>query len=284
MRANWGLVLLPPFVFSMLLLFGPQIMFLRTSFFEDLGIGRLGPDLTFMNYLLAFTDSFYHKSLILNFNLSASVTLLTLVVAFPVAYRIARMTPRWAMIVLAAITVSAFLSVAIKILGMIILFAANGALNRFLLWIGVIQDTIGIIGTIPGVIFGLTHLGISFMTLMLFSVIQTVPRSLEEAAEIHGAKRWRVYWRVIIPLSLPGIVSTSLLLFNFFMGAFASVLVLGGGKIFTLPVVIQQSLVQHSEFGMSAALSALLMVFVFTVNIISVFLVTRIQAARLAVT
>lgn len=284
MRANWGLVLLPPLVLSMILLFGPQIMFLRASFYEDLGIGRLGPDITFVNYILAFTDSFYYDSLVLNFVLSASVTLLTLFVAFPVAYRIARMTSRWAMIVLAAIIVSAFLSVAIKILGMIILFAANGALNRFLLWTGIIEDTIGIIGTMPGIIFGLTHLGISFMTLMLFSVIQTVPRSLEEAAEIHGAKRWRVYWRVIIPLSLPGIVSTSLLLFNIIMGAFVSALVLGGGKIFTLPVLIQQSLMQFSEYGMSAALSALLMLFVFTVNIVSVILVTRIHAARLAVT
>ena len=283
MKANWGLVLLPPLVLSMLLLFGPQIMFLRASFFEDLGIGRLGPDFTLMNYVLAFTDSFYYESLILNFQLSASITLLGLFVAYPVAYRIARMPSRWAMIVLAAIIVSAFLSVAIKILGMMILFAANGALNRFLLWTGLIQDTIGIIGTIPGVIFGLVHLSISFKVLMLFSVIQTVPRSLEEAAEIHGAKRWRVYWRVVIPLSLPGIISVSLLAFNLTMGAFVSALVLGGGKIFTLPVLIQQSLMQHAEYGMSAALSALLMVFVFAVNIISVILVTRVHAARLAV-
>jgi len=284
MRANWGLVLLPPLVLSMVLLFGPQIMFLRASFYEDLGIGRLGPDFTFVNYILAFTDSFYYESLLLNFQLSASVTLLSLLVAFPVAYRIARMTSRWAMIVLAAIIVSAFLSVAIKILGMMILFAANGALNRFLLWTGVITDTIGIIGTMPGIIFGLVHLSISFKVLMLFSVIQTVPRSLEEAAEIHGAKRWRVYWRVVIPLSLPGIISVSLLSFNLVMGAFVSALVLGGGKIFTLPVLIQQSLMLFSEFGMSAALSAILMVFVFTINIISVILVTRIHAARLAVT
>ena len=284
MRANWGLVLLPPLVLSMILLFGPQIMFLRASFYEDLGIGRLGPDFTFVNYILAFTDSFYYESLLLNFQLSASVTLLSLLVAFPVAYRIARMTSRWAMIVLAAIIVSAFLSVAIKILGMMILFAANGALNRFLLWTGVITDTIGIIGTMPGIIFGLVHLSISFKVLMLFSVIQTVPRSLEEAAEIHGAKRWRVYWRIVIPLSLPGIISVSLLSFNLVMGAFVSALVLGGGKIFTLPVLIQQSLMLFSEFGMSAALSAILMVFVFTINIISVILVTRIHAARLAVT
>ena len=284
MRANWGLVLLPPAAVCLVLLILPQAIFLRASFFEDLGIGRLGSDANLGNYVLAFTDSFYYDSLTLNFLLSLAVVSLTLVVAFPVAYRIVRMPPRWAMIILAVIVVSAFISVAIKVLGLMILFAANGALNRILLWTGIVSDTIGIIGTIPGVIFGLTHLGISFMVLMLFSVIQTVPRSLEEAAQIHGASRWRVYWRVVIPLSLPGIVSTSLLLFNIIMGAFVSALILGGGKIFTLPVLIQQSLMLHAEYGMSATLSALLLVFVFAVNIVSVVLVTRIHAARGAVT
>jgi len=111
-----------------------------------------------------------------------------------------------------------------------------------------------------------------------------VPRSFEEAAEIHGAVRWRVYWRVIIPLSLPGLVSTSLLLFNIIMGAFVSALVLGGGKILTFPVLIQQSLLVHVEYGMSATLSSMLLMFVLVINLVSVFLVTRIRAARLAVT
>ena len=150
--------------------------------------------------------------------------------------------------------------------------------------LGIIGERFAVIGTMPGVIVGLTHLGISFMVLMLFSVIQTVPRYLEEAAEIHGAKRWRVYWRVIIPLSLPGLISTSLLLFNIIMGAFVSALILGGGKILTLPVLIQQSLLVHVEYGMSATLSALLLIFVLSINILSIYLVTRVRAARLAVT
>ena len=127
----------------------PPSHFPARQLFEDLGIGRLGTEFNLGNYLLAFTDSFYYDSLRLNFLLAVAVVSLTLVVAFPVAYRIARMPPRWAMIVLAVIVVSAFVSVAIKVLGLMILFAANGALNRILLWAGIIGDTIGIIGTIP---------------------------------------------------------------------------------------------------------------------------------------
>ena len=284
MRANWGLILVPSFLIGMVMLIFPQVIFLRASFFEDLGLGLLGDAFNFANYIAAFTDPYYTDALILNFKLSTTVVFLTIAVSFPVAYTIARMTPKWAMLILAAIVVSAFVSVAIKVLGIIILFAADGPIVKTLKALGIIGDGFAVIGTMPGVIVGLTHLGISFMVLMLFSVIQTVPRYLEEAAEIHGAKRWRVYWRVIIPLSLPGLISTSLLLFNIIMGAFVSALVLGGGKILTLPVLIQQSLLVHVEYGMSATLSSLLLIFVLSINILSVYLVTRVRAARLAVT
>jgi putative spermidine/putrescine transport system permease protein len=284
LRANWGLILVPSFLLGMVMLIFPQVVFLRSSFFEDVGLGLLGDAFSFANYVIAFSDPYYTDALKLNLMLSTTVVFLTLMVSFPVAYTIARMTPKWAMIILAAIIVSAFVSVAIKILGIIILFGGDGAVVKTLKAFGIIGDGFKVIGTMPGVIVGLTHLGISFMVLMLFSVIQTVPRSFEEAAEIHGAVRWRVYWRVIIPLSLPGLVSTSLLLFNIIMGAFVSALVLGGGKILTFPVLIQQSLLVHVEYGMSATLSSMLLMFVLVINLVSVFLVTRIRAARLAVT
>ena len=262
----------------------PQVVFLRASFFEDLGLGLLGDTLDLRNYITAFTDFYYLDALKLNFFLATTVVFLTIAVSFPVAYTIARMTPKWAMLVLAAIVVSAFVSVAIKVLGIIILFASDGPLVKTLKELGIVSERFAVIGTMPGVIVGMTYLGVSFMVLMLFSVLQTVPRYLEEAAEIHGAKRWRVYWRVIIPLSLPGLISTSLLLFNIIMGAFVSALILGGGKILTLPVLIQRSLLVHVEYGMSATLSSLLMIVVISINIVSVILVTRIRAARMAVT
>ena len=284
MRANWGLILVPSFLVGMIMLIYPQVVFLRASFFEDLGLGLLGDTLDLRNYITALTDIYYLDALKLNFFLATTVVFLTIAVSFPVAYTIARMTPKWAMLVLAAVVVSAFVSVAIKVLGIIILFASDGPLVMTLKELGIVSERFSVIGTLPGVIVGMTYLGVSFMVLMLFSVLQTVPRSLEEAAEVHGANRWRVYWRVIIPLSLPGLISTSLLLFNIIMGAFVSALILGGGKILTFPVLIQRSLLVHVEYGMSATLSSMLMIVVISVNIVSVILVTRIRAARMAVT
>ena len=284
MKANWVVVLTPPLLVSMALLLGTQFVFLRLGFFKDLGIGRVGDELVIFNYARAFSEPFFLNALARNFYLAIAVVSITLVVSYPIAYIVARMRAQWAIVFLSAIVVSSFVSIVIKVLGIIIIFGANGPLNRILLWTGLMDDPISVIGTIPGVIIGLTHLGIAFMVMMLFSVIQAIPRSFEEAAEIHGASRLRVFWRIIIPLSMPGVVSASLLLFNIAMGAFVSALLLGGGKVMTLPVVIQRTILLYTEYGMAAALSGMLMIFVLGINIASVLLVTRMQAARLAVT
>ena len=284
MRVNWVVVLAPPLLVCMALLFGTQFVFLQLGFFRDLGIGQVGTEFELHNYLRAFTEPFFLNALKLNFVLAVSVVAITLVVAYPIAYIVARMRAKWAIVLLSAMVVSSFVSIVIKVLGIIIIFGANGPLNRFLLWTGLVDEHILVVGTKPGVVIGLTHLGIAFMVMMLFSVIQSIPRTLEEAAEIHGASRWRVFWRVVIPLSMPGAVSASLLLFNIAMGAFVSAVLLGGGKVMTLPVVIQRTILLYTEYGMAAALSGMLMLFVLAINILSVVLATRMRAARLAVT
>ena len=284
MNARWDILLLPPLVVSFLLLFGTQFVFLRAGFFEDLGLGLVGTEFILDNYLEVFRDSFYLRSLELNFYLSAIVVVCTLLAAYPVAYVIARMRSRWAMFLLAAIVISSFITVVIKVLGLIIIFGADGPINSVLLGFGLVERPIRIVGNLAGVVIGLMHYVLGFMVLLLFSVIQTIPRSLEEAAQIHGASRWRVFWRVVIPLSLPGIVGGSLIVFNLCMGAFVSAALLGGGKVLTLPVVIERTIVLDSQYAMGAALSAILLIVVLLINIVSVVLLRRLRAARLVVT
>ena len=164
-----------------------------------------------------------------------------------------------------------------------ILFGADGPINSILLGLGIVERPVKILGTRAGVVIGLMHYVLGFMVLMLFSVIQTIPRSLEEAAQILGASRWRVFWRVVIPLSVPGVVAGSLIVFNLCMGSFVSAALLGGGKVLTLPVVIERTIVLNSEYAMSGALSGILMVTVLLVNVVSVLLLRRFRAARLVI-
>ena len=283
MNARWNLVLLPSAVVMLVLLFGTQFVFLRAGFYEDLGLGLIGDTLRIDNYVAAFRDSFYLDALWLTIYLSAVVVACSLVVAYPAAYAIARMRSNWAMLLLAAIMVSSFVTVVIKVLGLIIIFGADGPINSLLNALGITDSPVRIVGTLAGVVVGLMHYVLGFLVLLLFSVIQTIPRSLEEAARIHGASRWRTMWRVVIPLSLPGIVSGSLIVFNLSMGAFVSATLLGAGRVLTLPVVIERTLVLQTEYGMGSTLSAILLGSVLIINIVSVLLVRRMRGARLVV-
>jgi|TARA_B100000315_G_scaffold259764_1_gene317104 putative spermidine/putrescine transport system permease protein len=280
MKARWNIILIPPMIVSLLFLFGTQFVFLRAGFFEDLGLGRVGDTLTLENYITFFQDSFYFDTLRLSFYLSLIVVVAALLCAYPVAYVIARMRSHWSMILLATVVISSFITVVIKALGLIIIFGTDGPINSVLLNFALVDRPIKIIGNISGVVIGLMNYVLGFMILMLFSVIQTIPRSLEEAAEIHGSSRWRVFYRVVIPLSLPGVFGGSMIVFNLCMGAFVSAALLGGGRVLTLPVVIERTIVLDGEYAMGGALSAILLIVVLIINILSVMAVGRMRTLR----
>jgi putative spermidine/putrescine transport system permease protein len=279
MTARWGLFLLPPLALTLLMLGFTQFIFLKSSVFADLGLGETGTAFTLENYLEAVTDPLYLNGMKLTLELAIGVVALTLVMTYPVAYVLTRMAPRTASLLLAAIVCSSFVSVAIKILGMVIIFAGDGLVSRFFRWLGVIETSMQLLGTMTGVVFGYLHLAIGFMVMMLFSVLQTIPVKLEEAAQIHGASRLRVFLRVIIPLSLPGVLNAVLIQFNLLMGAFVTATLLGGGKVLTFPVLIQRTLVMFNDYGLASALSAVLLVIVLIINIAATAAVTRRRVA-----
>jgi putative spermidine/putrescine transport system permease protein len=207
-------------------------------------------------------------------------TVVTLVVGMPVAYVLARMRSRWGPVLLAVIIAASFVTIVIKVLGLNIIFAANGGLNRFLLGSGLVTAPITLIGKVEGVAVGLLYFTLAFVVVLLYSVVLTIPRSLEEAAQNLGASRWRTHWRVILPLALPGIIASGLIGFNLCMGAFTSAALIGAGKILTLPVLIQRTVIFDTKYGMGATLAVVLLVAGVVVNVLSIVLVSRLKSAR----
>ena len=91
-------------------------------------------------------------------------------------------------------------------------------------------------------VVGLSYFSFGFAVMLLYAVIRTIPRQLEEAAIIHGAGRLRTFWRILLPLSLPGVAGGFLTVFNLCMGAFTSAALLGAGRVLTLPVLIERTI------------------------------------------
>ena len=283
MNTRWELILLPSFLIVGILIVASQFIFLEGSFYKDLGLGRTGTELQLTNYIRFFTDSFYLNTLWITVKTSGLATIFTMVLGFPVAYLIARMRSRWSMLLLAGIVVATFVTIVIKVFGLIIIFSADGLINKILMGIGIVDTPYTIIGNQTGVVVGLMHFTLGFGVLLLYSVIQTIPRSYEEAAQIHGASRWRMHYRVLLPLSLPGLTVGALMIFNMSMGAFTSAALLGGGRVFTLPVLIQRTVMMEVKYSMAGTLSAVLLVTVLLINLLSIILIRRLRSARLVI-
>jgi putative spermidine/putrescine transport system permease protein len=283
MENRWLAYLIPPFLITLILVTGSQYVFTQNSFYEDLGLGRTGSEFTLVNYFNFFTDPFYMRTFWVTIKVSALATIFTLFLGFPIAYVIARMKSRFAMLLLAGIVVSTFVTIVIKVFGLIIIFSANGILNTTLLQLGFIDRAYSIIGTQEGVVIGLMHFTIGFSVLLLYSVVVTVPPSLEYAAQIHGASRWRVYQRVIIPLCIPGFVVGGLMIFNMCMGAFTSAALLGGGRVLTLPVLIQRTVMMEVQYSTAASIAFILLISVILINLISLMAIRRFRSARLVI-
>jgi putative spermidine/putrescine transport system permease protein len=275
MKAPWTLFLMPPLAISLLLLVGSQFVFLRGSLHLDLGMGQLGAALSLGNFTDIFSDSYYLRSLWLSLGVSAAATVLSVLVAFPVAYILARMANRLSLLLLAAVVVSSFITIVVKVLGLMLIFGSNGPLNRLLMATGLIDQPVTIVGTIPGVVLGLMYYTLGFAVLLFYSVIATVPRALEEAAEVHGATRFGVFTQVVLPLCRPGLAAGALMVFNVSMGGFSSTALIGAGKVLTLPIVIQRTVLLETSYGSGAALAVLLMATVLAINLCSTALLLR---------
>ncbi|GAA4336322.1 ABC transporter permease [Pigmentiphaga soli] len=279
---RWEWVMLPSLLVSLALLAVSQFVFLKGSFLRDLGMGQSGDTFEWHNYAQLFSDGFYLDTLRRSVGASLAATALTLALAFPTAYIIARMKSRWGLALLAAVVVSSFVSIVVKVLGLILIFSANGPFNKLLLGLGLADQPVTLLGTMTGVVIGLTHYSLGFAVLLFYSVVITIPRSLEEAALGLGASRAGVFRQVVLPLALPGLLSGALVIFNVSVGGFTSTALIGAGKVLTVPVVIQRTMLLETNYGMAAALAALLLVTVLAINLASVAAVSRMRKGVMA--
>lgn len=280
-KAPWAWMMFGPLLICVALLGATQYAFLEKSFFRELGMGLTGPAVGFDNYIAVFRSSFYRGAIETTLVVAAAATLGCILCAYPLAYAIARLQSRWAIAMLTGVLLASLITAPIKVLGLIIIFGKESGLNRALMWLGAVDQPITILGTRIGVVVGLIYYSLAFAVLLLYSVIRTIPVSLEEAAAAQGCGRWRIMWRVVLPLSAPGLTAVSLTVFNLSMGAFAAASLMGAGRVPTLPVVIYQSVFIEAKYATGSALAMILLCLVLIVNVLSTLLLARFGGSRL---
>ncbi|MBM3571738.1 MAG: ABC transporter permease [Alphaproteobacteria bacterium] len=228
---RWGLAA-PALVTVAALILVPYVNIVIMSLRVPSTTRPYAPGFTLDNYARALTDGFYLELLADTLRLATTITALCLVIAYPAAYHLARTTSRWRGVLYALVLSPLLVGVVIRSFGWIILLANNGLINQSLR--GLELPTLKLMYNEFGVVLALVHVFLPFMVLPLMGAIQGIDPRLEEAARALGAKKSKVFWRIILPLSMPGVQSGCILVFVLSCGAFVTPALLGAGRVHTL--------------------------------------------------
>ena len=215
--------------------------------------------LTFANYAKLFGDFFYLKILLQTLALGAVVTVLCLIIAYPVAYMLARTRSRWRRLLVFLVISPLVVSIVIRSYGWMVLLGRAGTVNTMLQALGVTDHPLALMYNWFGVVVALTHVLLPYMILTLASVIEGIPESLEDTAAVLGAGWFARFRHIVFPLSLEGVGSGVTLVFMLAIGSFVSVLLLGGSDTLILPLLIYQQVIQINN-NFAAALGMYLLV------------------------
>ena len=206
------------------------------------------------NYTKFFADPYYTGVLWTTLRVAALCTVACLVMGFPLAYVLARTQSRFKNVLIMLVVLPLFVGNAVRAAGWMTLFGSKGFLNVTLMQLGFITEPLQIMYTESAVVAGIIAVNLPYMVLTLQSVIEGINRNIEEAAFSLGAGPMTMFGRVLLPLSLPGILAGTILTFILGMNAYATPVLLGGPKFRMMgPLVYGQFQLNNWPFGASVA-------------------------------
>ena len=189
---------------------------------------------------------------------SAAVAVINAVLAYPVALFLARSQSRWRGLVLLVAFTPLAVGMNMLTIGWLIMLGKNGVINAVLQALGITSGPLPLVYGVGAVVIGLAHISFTFMLLPIESVLRTIDISVERAARSLGARPWKVFLTVTLPLSFEGVAAGMLIVFMQSCGAFVIPLLLGGSSTVMLPVAIWEQMTVASDRAAGAALAVVL--------------------------
>jgi putative spermidine/putrescine transport system permease protein len=257
----WLWILLPTVAVLGVIFVAPLADLILLSFRRMSGPAQVGKSHTLANYRAFVTDPFYLEMLLRTCWLGLLVTFSCLAIGYPVAYYLARTASRWRGVALFLVISPLLVSAIVRNIGWFPLLSQSGLVNWALLKLGVIGSPLPLINNFTGVVIGLVHALLPFMILTLATVIQRIEGDLEEAAASLGAGPLEVFWRVLFPMSLPGVIAGSLLVFAMAISAYTTPAILGGNRVLVMATYIAQQFRTVLDYPAGGTAAALLLVF-----------------------
>ncbi len=211
------------------------------------------------NYLFLFQDPYYITIYLSSVKTAAISAVLCLLLGYPMAYFIARQPPRMRSMLLLAVILPFWVSFLLRVYAWIGLLNNNGVINNLLQWLGLIDQPLPLIYNDFAVYIGIVYSYLPFMILPLYANLEKLDIDLEEASADLGARRWQVFVDVTLPLSLPGIIAGSLLVFIPAIGEFIIPALLGGSDTLMIGRALWDEFFINRDWPVASAVSVVLL-------------------------
>lgn len=270
--------LTPALLYVLALLIVPFLLLVYVSFHASDPVTGYGSAWTWRNYAHLVSSPVYLSSLVGTARLGVVVTLLALVLGYPIAYFIARSGSRFVPLVTAVVVVPLFVSVVVRSFGWMVLLGREGSINALLLALGISSEPHQFLYTEGAVAIGLVHILIPLMILPIASVLRGIDTALDDAARSLGASNWRVFWTVVFPLSVPGVAAGSVLVFSHVIAAFVLPALIGSERVKLVATMIYQQVMVVGNVPLGAALAVVMVIATFALIGIAQFLSARLRA------
>lgn len=215
-----------------------------------------------------------------SFKLALITVILSLLVCYPVAFRVSRMSGSQKHLFLFLITLPFFASLIVRLYAWLLILRPSGVLNDVLLALGLIDLPVDLIYSELAVVVGMVYIMIPFMFLPLYASVEKLDNALLEASFDLGASRLQSFLLIILPLTLPGIVGGSILVFIPSLGNFIVPEVLGGARVLMIGNLVEQQFLSARNWPFGAALAMLIMLAVLLVLVAYTRLVLRDENSR----
>jgi ABC-type spermidine/putrescine transport system permease subunit I len=262
------IILLIPLAYVVLLMVIPMIELFKLSIIDKNGF-------TFKHFARIFTTPVYLNVFWITFRTSFLVTILTLIIAYPVAYLLVMLENKSVKkLIIAAVLIPFWISLLVRTYAWTIILQEQGVINQFLIKIGIIDHPIPLLYNTTGVVIGMTHVLLPYMVLSLYSVMLGIDQRLLQAAQGMGARPWKVFMQIFYPLSLPGVLSGCLMVFVLGIGFFITPALLGGASSIMVSMFIQDNVSVTLNWNLAAAMALILFVITLILLFLS-FLLTR---------
>lgn len=272
-------------------LLGPATLFLSIFFVVPLGImiiysflepglyggvvweyypHNYGRILGFADPMFEFFDPVYISIFLRSLRIASITVICTLLVCYPAAFQLARMPERWKNLGLFLIALPFFASLVVRLFVWVLILRPTGFINTTLMSLGIISEPLELIYTEGAIILGMVYIFIPFMFLPIYASIERLDWTLVRASADLGANGFQTFFKVILPLTLPGIIGGSVIVFIPALGNFIVPAVLGGARVMMLGNLIEQQFLSARNWPFGAALAMMVMATVLVLLLIYV--------------